>query len=96
MYPYETTFHRHPARVPFLLAGAVPAGGGQAGGRYSEVGEGQLMDIVRVMTPCGPGIIWGIGPGKVLVEMDHRYLVEFEPDQVERMGKSGLHKNGNH
>jgi len=33
------------------------------------------MERIEVMTPSGPGIIWGIGPGKVLVEMDYSYLV---------------------
>ena len=45
------------------------------------------MDIVRVMTPCGPGIVFGIDRGKVLVEMDYTYLVEFEPGDVGRMGE---------
>jgi len=31
------------------------------------------MHRIEVMTPAGPGIIWGIGPGKVLVEMDYSY-----------------------
>ncbi len=43
------------------------------------------MERIEVMTPSGPGIIWGIGPGKVLVEMDYSYLVEFEPGDVERV-----------
>ena len=30
------------------------------------------MERIEVMTPSGPGIIWGIGPGKVLVEMGLR------------------------
>lgn len=41
------------------------------------------MDTIRVMTPCGPGILWGIDRGKVLVEMDYSYLVEFDPEDVE-------------
>lgn len=41
------------------------------------------MDTIRVMTPCGPGILWGIAPGKVIVEMDYMYLVEFGLEQVE-------------
>ena len=49
----------------------------------------QLMERIEVMTPSGPGIIWGIGPGKVLVEMDYSYLVEFEPEQVERIEREG-------
>ncbi len=43
------------------------------------------MDIIRVMTPCGPGIVWGIDRGKVLVEMDYSYLVEFDMEQVKGM-----------
>ncbi len=42
------------------------------------------MERIEVMTPAGPGIIWGIDRGKVLVEMDYSYLVEFEPGDVER------------
>ena len=41
------------------------------------------MDTIRVMTPGGPGILWGIDRGKVLVEMDYSYLVEFDPEDVE-------------
>jgi hypothetical protein len=41
------------------------------------------MERIEVMTPCGPGIIWGIDRGKVLVEMDYSYLVEFRPEDVE-------------
>ena len=43
------------------------------------------MHRIEVMTPSGPGIIWGIAPGKVLVEMDYSYyeLVEFDPEDVE-------------
>ncbi len=47
------------------------------------------MHRIEVMTPAGPGIIWGIGPGKVLVEMDRRWLVEFEPGDVERIEEEG-------
>jgi hypothetical protein len=42
-------------------------------------------DSIRVMTPCGPGIVYGIDRGKVIVEMDYMYLVEFDPEQVERV-----------
>ncbi|HHY01156.1 MAG TPA: hypothetical protein GX531_07295 [Methanothermobacter sp.] len=42
------------------------------------------MHHIEVMTPVGTGIVWGIEPGKVLVEMDYSYLVEFEPGDVER------------
>jgi hypothetical protein len=41
------------------------------------------MGRIEVMTPCGPGILWGIAPGKVIVEMDYSYLVEFRPEDVE-------------
>ena len=41
------------------------------------------MHRIEVMTPSGPGIIWGIAPGKVIVEMDYMYLVEFDPEDVE-------------
>lgn len=47
------------------------------------------MHRIEVMTPSGPGIVWGIAPGKVLVEMDYGYLVEFEPGQVERIEREG-------
>lgn len=47
------------------------------------------MHRIEVMTPSGPGIIWGIDRGKVLVEMDYSYLVEFEPEQVERIEREG-------
>ena len=47
------------------------------------------MHRIEVMTPAGPGIIWGIGPGKVLVEMDYSYLVEFESGDVERIEREG-------
>ena len=46
-----------------------------------------MMDHIEVMTPCGPGIVFGIDRGKVLVEMDYTYLVEFDPGQVERIEK---------
>jgi PAS domain-containing protein len=43
------------------------------------------MERIEVMTPSGPGIIWGIDRGKVIVEMDYSYyeLVEFDPEDVE-------------
>ena len=47
------------------------------------------MHRIEVMTPSGPGIIWGIDKGKVLVEMDYSYLVEFEPGDVERIEREG-------
>ncbi len=48
---------------------------------------------IEVMTPSGPGIIWGIDRGKVLVEMDYSYLVEFEPGDVERIELPGLYRH---
>lgn len=47
------------------------------------------MERIEVMTPAGPGIVFGIDRGKVLVEMDYSYLVEFEPEQVERIEREG-------
>ncbi len=43
------------------------------------------MERIEVMTPVGTGIVWGIEPGWVLVEMEHRYLIGFLPEQVERI-----------
>ena len=37
---------------------------------------------MKVITPLGPGIVWGIEPGKVIVEMDFSHLVSFDPDEV--------------
>ena len=37
----------------------------------------------EVKTPSGVGYVWGIGPGKVIVEMDYHYLVEFDPEEIE-------------
>ena len=39
--------------------------------------------IYDVTTPHGVGQVWGIDRGKVLVEMDYMYLVEFAPEEVE-------------
>jgi hypothetical protein len=41
------------------------------------------MERIEVMTPQGPGILWGIDQDKVIVEMDYSYLVEFDPEDVE-------------
>ncbi len=43
------------------------------------------MEAIKVKTPDGIGQVWGIDRGKVLVEMDHMYLVEFNPEDVERI-----------
>ena len=45
------------------------------------------MDVIQVLTPVGVGQVWGIGPGKVLVEMDWMHLVEFDLEDVERIEK---------
>jgi hypothetical protein len=45
----------------------------------------KLPETIRVKTPVGVGQVWGIDRGKVLVEMDYMYLVEFDPGQVERI-----------
>ena len=39
---------------------------------------------IHVKTPLGPGQVWGIDRGKVIVEMDWQYLVSFDPDGVGR------------
>ncbi len=44
-----------------------------------------MTETIQVRTPSGTGILWGIAPGKVLVEMDYMYLVEFDLGQVERV-----------
>jgi len=44
-----------------------------------------VPETIRVKTPVGIGTVWGIDRDQVLVEMDWRYLVEFEPDRVERI-----------
>ena len=38
--------------------------------------------MYEVMTPDGHGRVWGIEGGKVLVEMDFRYLVEYDLEDV--------------
>lgn len=40
------------------------------------------MDRPIVTTPCGIGVVWGIGPGTVVVEFDYEFLVEFQPHEV--------------
>lgn len=37
---------------------------------------------LQVATPGGRGVVWGIEPGKVLVEHDFMYLVAYDIDQV--------------
>ena len=44
-----------------------------------------MPETIRVKTPVGVGTVWGIDRGKVLVEMDYMYLVEFNPEDVERI-----------
>ena len=43
------------------------------------------MDTIRVKTPGGPGILWGIDRGKIIVEHDWQYLVGYPVEQVERV-----------
>ena len=38
--------------------------------------------MYEVITPGGHGRVWGIEGGKVLVEMDFSYLVEYDPQDV--------------
>ena len=38
---------------------------------------------IYVKTPHGPGQVWRIDRGKVIVEIDYTYLVEFDPEQVD-------------
>ena len=37
---------------------------------------------IRVNTSLGPGQVWGIDRGKIIVEMDWQY-VEFDPEEVD-------------
>ena len=37
---------------------------------------------IYVKTPHGPGTVWGIDRGKIIVEMDWQY-VEFDPEEVD-------------
>ena len=39
--------------------------------------------MYNVMTPGGPGTVWGIEGGQVLVEMDFSYLVAYDIEDVE-------------
>lgn len=41
------------------------------------------MPPIVVLTPCGPGVVWGIAPGRVIVEHDYRDLVEYNIEEVE-------------
>ena len=38
---------------------------------------------IHVKTPHGPGQVWGIDRGKVIIEMDYSYLAYFDPEDVE-------------
>ena len=38
---------------------------------------------IRVNTPLGPGQVWGIDRGKVIIEMDYSYLAYFDPEDVD-------------
>ena len=38
---------------------------------------------IRVNTPLGPGQVWGIDRGKIIVEMDYTYTVDFDPEDVD-------------
>ena len=40
---------------------------------------------IRVNTSLGPGQVWGIDRGKIIVEMDWQYLVGYPVEQVERV-----------
>ena len=39
--------------------------------------------MYEVTTPGGPGRVWGIDKGKVLVEMEFSYLVGYNLEDVE-------------
>ena len=41
------------------------------------------MPAILVLTPCGPAVVWGIEPGKVVVEHDWQYLVSYKIEEVE-------------
>ena len=41
------------------------------------------MPPIVVLTPCGPGVVWGIAPGRVIVEHEWQYLVEYNIEEVE-------------
>ena len=53
--------------------------GGHPGAAKNKGG----ITMYNVMTPGGPGIVWGIDKGKVLVEMEFSYLVEYNLGDVE-------------
>ena len=38
---------------------------------------------IYVKTPHGPGTVWGIDRGKIIVEVDYTYTVEFDPEDVD-------------
>ena len=38
---------------------------------------------IYVNTPLGPGTVWGIDRGKIIVEVDYTYTVEFAPKDVD-------------
>ena len=44
-----------------------------------------MKHTIRVQTPVGVGQVWGIDRGKILVELDYKYLVEFNPGQVKHV-----------
>ena len=37
----------------------------------------------EVQTPVGVGIVWGIAPGKVLIDVGYSFLVEFGREEIE-------------
>ena len=39
--------------------------------------------MYEVTTPGGPGIVWGIDKGKIIVEHEFSYLVEHNLEDVE-------------
>ncbi len=44
-----------------------------------------MPETIRVKTPVGVGVVWGIDQDQVLVEFDYMYLVGLRLDQVERI-----------
>ena len=44
-----------------------------------------MPESIRVMTPAGSGIVFGIDRDHVVVEFDYQYLVNLRLDQVERI-----------
>lgn len=47
------------------------------------------METIRVQTPTGSGIVFGIDRDLVLVEHDYQYLVGYRIEQVERIEEEG-------